>query len=101
MTVRPIHGDLIRWTDSFVSERTVEMIIKGNAMETHLQGLPVSPILCAIDTSGLVKWVEESEPEAEGQSFGDNLGRVAAGSDVNHVVVIHARCAVRSIEWAS
>jgi len=53
-------GDLIQWTESFLSERTVEMIIKGNAMESHPveagvpQGSHVSPILFAIYTSGLI-----------------------------------------------
>ena len=48
-----------------LSERRVEMVIKGNAMERHpvvagvQQGSPVSPILFAIYTSGLIKWVEE------------------------------------------
>jgi len=47
-------GDLIRWTESFLSERTVEMIIEGNAFEIHPveagvpQGSPVSPILFPI-----------------------------------------------------
>jgi hypothetical protein len=65
MKVKRMDGDLIRWTESFLSERTVEMIIEGNAMERHPveaeipQGSPVSPILFAIYTSGLIKWVEE------------------------------------------
>jgi len=60
---RQIHGDLIRWMESFLSERTVEMIFHGNTMNRHLveggvpQGSPVSPILFAIYTSGLLKWV--------------------------------------------
>jgi hypothetical protein len=28
-------ADLIRWTESFLLERTVEMIIEGRAMERH------------------------------------------------------------------
>jgi hypothetical protein len=49
--------------ESFLSERTVDMIIYGNDMERHPveagvpQGSPVSPILFAIYTSGLIKWV--------------------------------------------
>jgi hypothetical protein len=31
--VRQMDRDLIRWTDSFLSERLVEMIIEGNAIE--------------------------------------------------------------------
>jgi hypothetical protein len=34
MQVRQIDGDLIRWTESFLSERTVEMIIEGNTIVT-------------------------------------------------------------------
>jgi hypothetical protein len=61
MKVRQMDGDLIRWTESFLSERTVEMIIEGNAMERHpvdagvAQCSLVSPILFAIYTSGLIK----------------------------------------------
>jgi len=65
MKIRQMDGDPIRWTQSFLSGRTVEMIIEGNAMERHPaeagvpQGLPVSPIHFAIYTSGPIKWVEE------------------------------------------
>jgi len=58
-------GDHIRWTESFLSDTPVEMIIQGNAMERHPveAGVPlrspVSPILFAISPSGLIKWVEE------------------------------------------
>jgi len=60
----------------------------------------LSPIVFAIYTSGLIKWVEESVT-AQGLSFVDDLGWVATGSDVNHVVTIRSRCAPKSIEWAS
>jgi len=106
MKVRQMDGDLIRWTESVLSERTVEMVIEGNAMERHPveagvpQGSPVSPILFAIYTSGLIKWVEDYV-SAEGLSFVDDLGWVATGSDVNQVVTILERCAAKSIEWAS
>ena len=106
MMVRQMDGDLIRWTKSFLSERSVEIVIEGNAMERHpveagvLQGLPVSPILFAIYTSGLIKWVEEYVSEAKGLSFVDDLGWVVTGSDVNQVVMILERCAAKSMEWA-
>jgi len=107
MKVRQIDGDLIRWMESFLSERTVEMIIEGNAMARHLvevvvlRGSPVSPILFTIYTSALIKWVKEYVSEAEGLSIVDNVGWVATGSNVNHVVSILQRCAAKSIKCAS
>jgi len=103
MKVSQMDGDLIRWMESFLLERTVEMIIEGNAMERHpveagvTQGLPVSAIFFAIYTSGLIKSVEEYVSEAQGLSFVDDLGWVATGSDVNHFVTILERCAAQSI----
>jgi len=35
MKIRQMDGDHIRWTESFLSESIVEMIIEGNAMERH------------------------------------------------------------------
>jgi len=97
MKIRQMDGHLIRWTESCLSERTVKMIIEGNAMERHsveggvLQGSPVSPILVTIYTSGLIKGVEEYVSEAEGLSFVDDLGWVATGSNVNDLVRLSER----------
>jgi len=102
-----MNGDLIRWTETFLVARTVEMIIEGNSTERHPvevgvpQGSAVSPIIFAIYTSGLNKWVEQYVSEAEVLSCVDDLGWVATGSDVNHVVSILRRCTAKSIEWAS
>jgi hypothetical protein len=35
MKVRQMDGDLIRWAESFLSERPVKMVIAGNAIERH------------------------------------------------------------------
>ena len=84
----------------------MEFIFEGNAMETHpvearvLQGSPVSPILCAINTSGLIKWIEEYVSEAEGLFFVDDFCWVVTSSDVNHLLTRHERCSAKSTEWA-
>jgi hypothetical protein len=107
MKVRQMDRDLVRCTESFLSERTVEMIIEGNAMEIQPveagvpQGSPVSPILFAIYTAGLIKGVEDYISEGEGLSSIDDLGWVATGSNGNHVFSILERCAAKSIEWES
>jgi hypothetical protein len=83
------------------------MIIDGNAMERHPvvagvpQSSPVSPILFAIYTSGLIKWFGEYVSEAEGQSIIDNFARVATGRDVIHVITILERCSANCMEWAN
>jgi len=82
------------------------MVIEGNALQSHPveagvpQGSSVPPILFAIHTAGLIKWVEE-RVQAEGLSFVDDLGWAATGKDVNQVVERLETCAVVSIEWAS
>jgi len=106
MKVWKIDGDLIRWTESFLSERTVEIVIQrillqSDPMETGVPEVsPLSPILLAIHTTGLIKRVEE-RVQAEGLSFLDDLGWVAIGRDVNQVVEKPEACAAESIEWAS
>jgi len=105
--VRQMYSDLIRWTESILSEAMVQMIIEGNAIERHPveagvpQGSPVSPILCAMYTSGLMKWVEEYVSAASELSFVDGLSWLATANDVNKVVTILERSAAKSIKWVS
>jgi len=85
-------GDLMRRMARCLTDQTVEMVIEANVMERHsveagmAQGLPVSVILFAIYTSGLIRWVEETMWGAEGLCFVDDIGMVATGNDFNQVV---------------
>jgi len=106
MKAKKIDGDLIRWTESLLSERKVAIVTKGNLiqsdpMEAGLpQVLPVSLIFFAIHTAGLIMRVEE-RVEAEGRSFPDDLVWVPIWREVNQVVEKPEACAAESIEWAS
>jgi len=106
MKAKKIDGDLIRWTESFLSERMVEMVIEGNVLHSDPgeagvpRRSPLSPILFAIHTAGLTKWVEE-RVQAEGLSVVDDLGWVATRKDVNQVVERLESCAAESIEWGN
>jgi len=102
---KKIDGDHTQWTESCLSERTAEMVFERNVLQSHHveagvpHGIPVSPILFAIHTAGLITWVEE-RVEVEGLSIVDDLGWVASRKGVNQVVHKLEACARESIEWA-
>jgi hypothetical protein len=94
MNLRQMDEERIRLTESILSERTVEMVIEGNAIERPPlearvpPGSPVSPSLIALYTLGQTKWVVMYVSKAGELSFVDDLGWVATGCDVNHDVSI-------------
>jgi len=106
MKAKRMDGDIIRSTENFLSDRTVEMVIEGNVLQSRPveasvpQGSPVSPILFAIHTAELIKWVVERVQGVKGLSFVDDLGWVATGNDVNQLVWTLEACAAQSIESA-
>lgn len=75
------------------SARNLEMIIDDNAMERQpveaaaQLGSALSPILSVILTSVLITVVARYV-SAKRQSFVENVGCRATGSDVNHVITI-------------
>jgi hypothetical protein len=104
--VKGINGDLIQWTASCLTDRTREVVSKGNVMVRQPveagspQGSLVSPILFPICMSGLIKWVEERVSVAESLSFVGDLGWVVTGNDVDQVVKKLQACARVSMDWA-
>ena len=87
-----IDGDLVTWTDSFLTNRKIQLVIDGHdnkekEIETGIpQGSPVSPILFLIYISGVFNKVLEANPGVISLSFVDDLGFIALGSSVKEVV---------------
>ena len=90
---------------NFLSERTIEMVIEDKTIERwpveawDPQGLPVSVILFAIYTAGLIPKVERVG--TKDLSFVDVIGWILAiRNDVNVVVRSLEAYTVESLEWA-
>jgi Reverse transcriptase (RNA-dependent DNA polymerase) len=85
-----IPGDLIRWVDSFLTERRVQLVIDGYTcpirdIETGVpQGSPISPILFIIYISGFFSSVEAKVPITT-LSFADDIGLVAIEGSIREV----------------
>ena len=73
-----IDDDLIGWTQSFLTDRWVELVIDGYITPKHkvetgiLQGSPVSPILFLIYISEVFFQVESQLPQITCLSFMDD-----------------------------
>lgn len=82
-----VDDDLVRWTQCFLTDRWVELVISGyfnpkHKVETGIpQGSPVSPTLFLIYTSG-VSEIETRLSQITCLSFMENLGFLAAGNSV-------------------
>jgi hypothetical protein len=82
------------------------MVIAGKLLYTNpvgvgvLQGSPISPILCAIETAGLIKRVNE-RVRLEGVSFLDDRGLLVTGEEVNLVIKTLELWKSESIELGS
>ena len=100
-----IDGDIIRWTQSFLTDRTVQLVINGydnreRNIETRiLQESPVSPILFLIYISGVFDQVTESNPAITSLSFVDDLGFIAAGFSVKELAKTLGQVAQVVLEW--
>lgn len=86
-----VDGDLIRWTQSFLTDLKVQLVIDGHdnkerGTETGIpQGSPVSPTLFLIYISGVFDQVTDSHAEITSLSFVDDLGFIASGYSVKEL----------------
>ncbi len=100
-----IDGDLIHWTQSFLTDRTVQLVIDGHdnresRIETGIpQGSPVSPILFLIHISGVFEQVTESNPTITSLSFVDDLCFIATGFSVKELAKSLGQVAQVVLDW--
>jgi hypothetical protein len=85
-----IPGDLIQWTNSFLTDKQIQLVINGHtcpaaSLETGVsQGSPVSPILFIIYLSGIFE-VIKAKVLIKALSFVDDIGLLASGNSIQEV----------------
>ncbi len=101
-----IDDDLIGWTQSFLTDRWVELVIDGyinpkHKMETGIsQGFPVSPILFLIYISRVFFQVESRLPQIFCLGFMDDLGFLVAGHSVLEINKSLEKAGKIALNWA-
>ena len=95
-----IEPDLLRWTDSLMSDRKVRLVLEGreeksmHEVETGVpQGSPVAPILFTAYLSGVFDCVE-------GLSFVDDVAWWAEGKSEKKVARTLSNAAEATLDWA-
>lgn len=98
-------SNLMRWTEFFMSDRSVSLVIDDHfcqetPVETGLpQGSSVSLVLFPIYPSGVVK---EMEQEVEGSmaiSFADDFRWQVVADRVEQLCEQQERAGIRTVEW--
>lgn len=97
---------LIGWTQSFLTNRWVELVIDGytNPKQKVESGIPqgstVSPILL-IFISGVFSQIEEKIPKITCISFVDDLGFLIGGHSPREVGRILEKAGQSALEWGA
>ena len=102
-----IDDDLIGWTQSFLTDRSVELVIDGftnSRQKVELgipQGSPVSPILFLIYISGVFSIIEEQLPHVTCVSFIDDLGFLTADRSISKIAKTLEKVGRIALEWGA
>jgi hypothetical protein len=105
METLDLEPDLIRWTDSFISDWQAKLVLDGETgdaspVDTGIpQGSPVAPILFVTYLSGIFDEVERAVPGIKGLSFADDIAWWAEGKDQKVVAAKLAEAAAASLDW--
>jgi hypothetical protein len=82
---------LIKWTNSFLSKRRVQLIINGftclnrDIITGVSQGSPVSFILFIIYLNGVFNSIKARIPEITALSFADDIALLALGKTIKEI----------------
>jgi retron-type reverse transcriptase len=106
MTQVGMAGNMIRWVDSFLSDRRAMLVIDGRTGQTHAiqaglpQGSPVSPVLFILSISALFQWLEDRHLTLQAISFVDDIGLVVECDELEEGTK-HLECIARdTMQWA-
>jgi hypothetical protein len=102
-----IAGNVVRWVDSFLSDRRAMLVIDGRTGETRSiqaglpQGSPISPILFILSVSEMFQWLEDRHPRLQAISFVDDVGLVIECHNLADGTMQLEAIATDAIQWGS
>jgi hypothetical protein len=100
-----IAGNIVRWVDSFLSNRRAMLVIDGRTGEIRdvqaglPQGSPVSPVLFILSVSALFQWLEDRHSALQAISFADDIGLVIKCDDLEGGTRQLERVAKDTMQW--
>jgi hypothetical protein len=102
-----IAGNIVRWVDSFLSNRQALLVIDGRTGKTHdiraglPQGSPVSPVLFILSISAMFQWLEDRHPMLQTISFVDDIGLVVECDELGRGTMQLECIATDAMRWGS